>query len=244
MVFEYGIGTTMPNWFVKEDKAPGYTRIYYVYSGSAIYSDGESTVALQEGKLYVFPTTFPYSIDYDSKAPLRCLFVHIRPPSSCVPNLFCFDISENKVLKHCVELFELSIANENQDMLNCTAELFCIYGRQNHIIETVGASFAKVLEYIDNNLENDIRVEYLAKLAGYNRQYFIRLFNQHMGVTPHQYIMNQRFKTAVKLILSNTSITAVSLACGYKDLKTFSRAFKERYGLSPNEWKKQYQPTP
>ena len=71
-------------------------------------------------------------------------------------------------------------------------------------------------------------------MAGYNEQYFVRLFHKSIGQTPYQYIINLRMKAARKMLTNGETVTRTAELTGYRDIKSFSRAFKKAVGISPS----------
>ncbi|MBR2633955.1 MAG: helix-turn-helix transcriptional regulator [Clostridia bacterium] len=100
-----------------------------------------------------------------------------------------------------------------------------------------------VLQCIEANLSSpSLSNTTLSEKAGISEVYLRRIFREEYGTTPKQYILGIRIQKA-KQMLSNTglSVTAVSEACGFSSLFHFSRAFKEKTGLTPTEYLKENQ---
>ena len=96
----------------------------------------------------------------------------------------------------------------------------------------------EALTYIEQNFQNDISVESLAKSCGLNRSYFGRIFKDTIGKSPQEFIMSYRMVKAAELLkLTDLSIGDIGNAVGYPNQLHFSRAFKHTYGISPREWR-------
>lgn len=96
----------------------------------------------------------------------------------------------------------------------------------------------EALAYIEQNFQNDISVEDLAKVCGLNRSYFGKIFKGSTGKTPQQFLLDYRMIKATELLkLTKLSIGDVGNAVGYANQLHFSRAFKNLYGRSPREWR-------
>ena len=118
--------------------------------------------------------------------------------------------------------------------------MFEIYCKEHNLISSPIKQISKVMLYIDEHIDKQIVVEELSNMSGYNEQYFIRLFKQTVGLTPYQYIIGYRLKKAKKMLQSNLSITQIAKMTGYSDIKSFSRSFKEKFGLSPTAFRNNY----
>lgn len=102
----------------------------------------------------------------------------------------------------------------------------------------------EALVYIEQNFQNDISVEHIAKVCGLNRSYFGKVFKEVTGKTPQQFLLTYRMIKATELLkLTKLSIGEISCAVGYDNQLHFSRAFKNIYGKSPREWRNENLPS-
>lgn len=98
----------------------------------------------------------------------------------------------------------------------------------------------KVFDYIESHIGNNFTLEELANVATFSKFHFHRIFQALVGETPFQFILRTRLeKAATQLIYSpKTDITEIAHLCGFSDLSVFSRNFKNRFNLSPSEYRK------
>ena len=81
-------------------------------------------------------------------------------------------------------------------------------------------------------------VQELAEIAGYHRAHFTALFQEHRGISPRTFLRRLRLEEArVLLTTQNMSITDIALSVDYPNHASFSRAFREEYGISPSDWR-------
>ena len=103
--------------------------------------------------------------------------------------------------------------------------------------------FSKIkeaLEYIDNHLDEAMNLEIIAGRFHFSPYYFHRMFSVIVGKTMAVHIRDRRLMLACKQLTSTTaSVLEIGLACGYNSAQSFSRAFKEAYGLPPGDYRKQ-----
>lgn len=90
-----------------------------------------------------------------------------------------------------------------------------------------------VVEYIHAHLETEISLEDLSKTAMVSKYHFLRLFKNHTGLTPHQYIIAKRIHKAKELVLEGESLSLAGLHAGFSDQSHFIRSFRKIYGYSP-----------
>ena len=82
----------------------------------------------------------------------------------------------------------------------------------------------------------------LARAVNLDRSYLSTLFKQTTDLTPGQYIRNFRITKARHLLESSAvPIEEVAQQCGYDHANSFTRLFKQTYGMTPREYRKQVQ---
>lgn len=101
-------------------------------------------------------------------------------------------------------------------------------------------SLQQILDYIDSFLDRDLSLEALASIVGISKYHFIHLFKQSMGMTPHQYVIQQRIERSQMLLRDRTlTISEISLACGFTNQSHFTRLFRKHTGLTPKTYREQ-----
>jgi len=97
----------------------------------------------------------------------------------------------------------------------------------------------RVREYIDANLEANVDLDALSKVAGLSRCHFARAFKQSVGATPHNFLMHRRFCKAVDFMAdTNLPLAEIALAAGFSDQSHFSRRFRQYLGVSPSAFRR------
>lgn len=102
----------------------------------------------------------------------------------------------------------------------------------------------RVLEYIQLHHGEDISLEETAQSVGLNKAYFCRLFKKNMGVSFLRYIYQVR-TTAFCQDLEHTDdpIGEIAERHGFRDAKMLGQYFREIYGCTPSEKRRQFQGT-
>jgi AraC family transcriptional regulator len=97
---------------------------------------------------------------------------------------------------------------------------------------------AKAVEYIEENLTNEIDLAACAKACGYSKYYFLRAFKEVAGITPIDYIRKRRLSEIAKRICEGDEyISEIAFAYGFNSKENFTRAFKDEYHILPTEYK-------
>lgn len=99
------------------------------------------------------------------------------------------------------------------------------------------------IEYIEDNLDNELRIEDVATIAYMSRFHYQRMFSMLTGYTVSEYIRNRRITVAAQeLIYSGSKVIDVAMRYGYESPEAFSKAFRRIHGTSPSIAKKNSQP--
>jgi AraC family transcriptional regulator of adaptative response / DNA-3-methyladenine glycosylase II len=88
---------------------------------------------------------------------------------------------------------------------------------------------------IEQQLHNAPRVTEIADKLGVTDRHLRRIFEEHFGVSPVDYLQTQRLLLAKRLLTDTTmSVTDVAGAAGFGSLRRLNASMKERYALSPS----------
>ena len=99
----------------------------------------------------------------------------------------------------------------------------------------------KALGYIQDNYGHSIRVADIAEYVCINRSYLYTLFREHVGSSPQEYLSDYRLARAEEFLKGmELSVESVDYSCGYRDPAAFGRAFKEKNGITPLQYRKKY----
>ncbi|WP_455258714.1 helix-turn-helix domain-containing protein, partial [Peptoniphilus asaccharolyticus] len=100
-------------------------------------------------------------------------------------------------------------------------------------------AFNNAKAYIEKYYMKDISLDEISMVAGYSKSHFSRTFKEKMGVNFSRYLVHVRIENAEKLLTnSSQSINDISIEVGFNDYSYFSKAFKDAYGLSPKDYRK------
>ena len=102
-----------------------------------------------------------------------------------------------------------------------------------------GNKLARVKDFVESSLDQDLTLESLAREAGYSRAHFLRMFRESTGTTPHQYVMQRRIALAEKLLSANElGVAEIAVACGFSSQAHLTLAFRKQTGLTPAEYRR------
>ena len=105
-----------------------------------------------------------------------------------------------------------------------------------------GDSFlAKLLDVMEKQMDNNtLTVDELVEEMGMGRTVFFNKLKNMTGMSPVEFIREMRIKRAAQLLEDRKyNITEVTYMVGMNDSRYFSKCFKNTYGLTPSEYRKQ-----
>jgi AraC family transcriptional regulator len=117
------------------------------------------------------------------------------------------------------------------------------YSTQGHQTLSSNCGFAPhklrlVIDYINDYLEHELSLNELAAIAQLSQYHFCHAFKQATGLSPHQYLIQQRVERAKQLLKQGKmTIGEVAIACGFTHQSHLHRHFKRLTGVTPKIWR-------
>lgn len=97
----------------------------------------------------------------------------------------------------------------------------------------------RILSYVGKNLESAMTLDTIAKELHYSKFYLERTFKKDMGISLYQYIRRRRLNEAAeKLGNTDRPVIEIALEAGYLSQQAFAQAFRDEYGCTPLEYRK------
>lgn len=205
-------------------------QITYTHNGNKIISDKNHAVILPEGQTYTLygdkTGSFPV-IDFTC-ADALCNTVISLP----VQNTEAY-------IKDFEKLRSLSLFDGNR------AEMMSIFYHILHLLSAQSSSCKVIMpamKYLESNYQNpNLTNAELAEQCKISEIYFRRIFTSCYNTTPRQFLIDIRINKAKQLLSEGAlKINAVAVKCGFSNQYHFCRVFKEKTGLTPTEYMKQY----
>jgi AraC family transcriptional regulator len=106
-------------------------------------------------------------------------------------------------------------------------------------IEANIVSISRAIDFIEQNLREEIVLADVAEAAFYSLFHFCRMFNSIVHHTPYDYLMRRRLsESARELIHTKKKIIEIAFEYEFNSPETYTRAFKRMFGMQPSQWRK------
>lgn len=130
-----------------------------------------------------------------------------------------------------IQLFIL--LDRNKIITNGLIPDFSMNKQREYIVK-----FNAIFEFINEKYMEEITIEEAAKIVGFSKFHFIRLFKMFTNTSFTHYLNARRIRAAETLLLdSGISITEIALMSGFSSISTFNRVFKTVKNCTPTEFK-------
>jgi len=99
---------------------------------------------------------------------------------------------------------------------------------------------ARVVQHMNRFYNEDLALEDYADMCNMSKYHFLRVFEQVTGSSPLKYRNNIRLEHAAEYLMDNQrSAEEIGILVGYSSASYFSSAFKQKFGVSPRQYRQQ-----
>lgn len=237
--------------------------ISFVERGNGTIYAKDRFYSMQKNDLIFSFTDEKHVLQADAVSPFRFFYIALSP----APNTICEAIV-NTLQKHCENFGRVfSFPNVFESMKRLLSEFYnknmfykekiealiidimiSIYRnvitdsseKQSNLTQRKDELVYNIVNYIDNCSNELITIKEISRIFFYDCDYISNVFKEIMHVSLRDYLYDMRLNTASKmLIFSDKSITEISLELGYSCIHSFSRSFKAKFGISPQQYRKE-----
>ena len=234
-----------------------HTELIYVISGTTEVTIFNQTKELKSGDFaIVFPNTLHSYVSKPTDEPCRIILAicglnltgeFFKKLTSYYPRN-PFISSDNLHSNVGFAMSELEKEqNDKPDLFACSALVQLILSRvlpminltKNKDIENYDLTY-KIVSYVSEHFQEPLTLTELERHLNLSKYYLSRVFSSKMNTSFNKYLNNIRLNYALTLIQSTDyTFTRISIDSGFESQRTFNRAFKEVFHLSPSEYRKQ-----
>ena len=216
-------------------KGRPYAAISFRLNGSDMFQFDGQQLQANPGDIIFIPAHTPYQVKYSA---CKIIAVHLLDCNYTTPERIT---PADKRLMTARFLGMLNIWNAHHNINQAKAQLYEILSILGSDAENPPQDpvFLPYMQYFHGHYtEHQLTVAEVCKQMHISRSGLQRLFRQHLGMSPKEYILKLRMQKALDMLTSGKqSVKAIAHSCGFDDEKYFSRAFKETYHYPPHRFK-------
>jgi len=232
-----------------EVSSPVYSRLYYVISGKVtIVPSSSEKIVFESGMWYLIPTGC--SFVYECTEEFEHYFFHLR---------LC-DFGETDLLRECKKPMQIKIELNAPDILSqciksknfidalllkeiALSVLTKLLKENQTEIKTDNYSpcIMSAIRYIKENLSIKLTISEISENIFVSKSTLTKHFKKELNMSVNEYVYNLIMSGAEHMLTtSEVSIHDISEKYGFYDQFYFSKRFKERFGCSPQMYRKIY----
>ena len=113
-----------------------------------------------------------------------------------------------------------------------------LYSQERNLDSSAIVRLAEVIAHMERHFAESHSMAFLAQVAGMTERSLLRTFHLATGTSPHDYLLQLRINRAAdELRNSGKQITEIAFDVGFNDSNYFTRQFKKRMGMTPQEYR-------
>ena len=241
-LLSYGHARISPAWYGSSVNR-SFSYLYYVREGRSLIKSGSKTLELSAGNWYLIPSG--YNFEYSCDEYMEHVYFHIMLLRADMLDMLRH-IKEPLVLRDESPeiLFELA---KRDDLLSVLTVKEKIYGtvlrilKENNISpeeQQLSECVRNAIKYIRANLSISLTSTDIAEHSFVSRSKLTKCFRAELSMSIQDYLSDIVLTEASGLIVNTSlSLGEISEQLGFFDQFYFSRRFKQKYGLSPREYR-------
>lgn len=209
--------------------------LHYVVSGKGYFKIEGREYTVTAGNIFVIPPFVETYYEADTNDPWSYIWIGFTKADKIniefddvmyIPNVHrvfedmkkCSGLSTGRTEFLCSKIWQL---------------ISLIYDKQNDEADYIN----KAVSMINSEYMSNISVQSIADRIGLERTYFSDLFKKKIGISPKQFLLKTRMEQAAVFIRDyGYSVSVTALSVGYSDVYTFSKMFKQYFGISPSKY--------
>ncbi len=224
--------------------------------GKSIYTNKDKCYDLKKGMIAIVNANTIHSCNPIKKEPNLYYMLYLDPKWCLdIQKSICEDIDSFKEFPKdilydkklyeefktlCEELFkENSYMEKENELIIFFTKLFKQYIKESNK-KVEDKVFKKIINYLNENYQENISLEQLSKKFELNSFYIIRLFKSELNLSPHAYLLNIKINKAKEFLRRGMSIVDTALECGFSDQSHFHKNFVKIVATTPKKYQENF----
>ena len=226
---------------------------HFILRGKCVNYINDQEYRLDCGQGFIIAPNVPYSLVVDKNDPSQSIYISFRGPDSenivrnagLNYNNVIFSFPTDEAMLHdlkCMYTCGIDQMSKGYNVLGYFILVMSRLIRNNQIALTdslrEGRYIQSACSFIHTHITHGITVKNIADYVKIDRSHLFRLFKKHLGMSPSQYITQEKLKLAIELMgYKDLSINEVAASSGFYDVSHFYRVFTKKYKTSPYEYR-------
>lgn len=232
-------------WYATDVCSP-YTRLYFVINGSGLLQYRDVRIEMKAGHLYLIPAGLCFS--YGCPKEMDKLFFHVtllQPDGyellQGLDRILDGPFAVDRIKQMCTYYFGNSCLDAfllENEVRQAMSQLLLQSGYQMPPVKQYSESVKRTIRYIQQHLSLQLTASSIAENLFLSESQLTRRFREEVGRTVSRYIDDLLFFSAqMQLAANDRSIGQISESLGFCDQFYFSRRFRQRYGVTPRQYR-------
>ncbi len=236
-------------------------QVFHILKGNAAILYNDRRVLLEESDIALLPPGINYQVQSDTSNAILNIGINPDMPATgfarnMEPNIILSsDFTQQNHTRLREVLTEIACANfkkENYREQEIYSLIYKLLGliaenRKIHIEQSISRDedgvashrLNSIKAYINENFRLPITLSDLARDQFLTPQYLSRIFKKIFGMNFFEYLNNIRLNSAVlDLVNTNDSVIRISFDNGFPNVAAFTKVFKEKYNMTPQQYRK------
>lgn len=237
--------------------------LLFLLDGEAVFSQKDQQIDAHPDDVLLLSPFTPYTISPVEGRPLRCLSIHFLLSPSYLERVFDAMFHSRSGLgvtptdpETIRRLMRMALNRWNKGASNAAALACAVL--QTVLPELADEAFDpreapytytrsqadlidRAVRLASEGLEGPIRIQNLVRDLGVSESRLNKTFNDVLGIPPSRYFMNMKMRRVEELVgQSDRTMEEISSSMGFSSAFHLSRAYKDTFGVSPSQYRKQY----
>lgn len=165
------------------------------------------------------------------------LFVIDRRRATCAGGVAPLDMMHALIRTHFGQALADSVSDWFIHTRIRTAEEAQLLINQEHV--DLHPQIASAVRLMQDHIADPLPIERIANLSGLSQRQMLRGFRESFGQTVNRFYTELRLQKANELLRqTRLPVSQVAIATGFTNQSSFARAFQDKYGTRPKDWRK------
>lgn len=248
---EIGDFSCGPDFYTKRSEQRDYEIIYTLKGiGEITYND--KTYLLEKDVIFILDCYKPHYYKSASSRHWDYKWLHFNGTSAdfyynfITKNTNIFKTANAEYFNFCFNMLLGLSYGQNivtsftacEYVMHLLTEMYCTSVNKTTISKSYDSEIKMVIQFIQDNYQDNIKLDDLCDIAHLSKYYFIGVFKNHTGSSPYEYIINYRISKSKKLLRSTSlSIKEIAFKVGFSDESHFIKTFRNINNITPHKYR-------